>query len=95
MTASDQNAWQMARFGRKLILAAHVTYSQGESMTRHLIDNRPVSDGGRVRNYLRIERDSGDEGSHTASRQLHQRPEDRLSAARAKNYYRIDRGHTA
>ena len=64
-------------------------------MSRHLIDNRSASQGGRQKNFFRIERSQSDEAGHLAVRQLHQRPASRDIAARVRNYLIIEKGWTA
>ncbi len=64
-------------------------------MSRHLIDNRSTVQGGRQKNFFRIERSQGEEADHLAIRQLHQRPASRDMAARVRNYLRIEKGWTA
>ncbi|MBS0563651.1 MAG: hypothetical protein JSR87_03985 [Proteobacteria bacterium] len=64
-------------------------------MSRHKIDKRPATDGGRVRNFCRIERAGAEDAPRQAVRNLHQRPLARSGAARMENYLRIERGQTA
>lgn len=64
-------------------------------MTRHIADRRKSDEGGRLKNFVRVERETGAEGSHPAARALHERPAERISSARLREFARIDRGHTA
>lgn len=65
-------------------------------MSRHLADHRAKSDGGRLKNFYRIEKTGGEEGdSSQASHALHKRPLSRAGAGRIENYLRIERGITA
>ncbi|MFO1174548.1 MAG: hypothetical protein U1E48_04990 [Paracoccaceae bacterium] len=64
-------------------------------MSRHMIDRRPVSDGGRTKNFYRIEKTDAEDSPHQAVRDLHQRPASREGAGRVENYLRIERGITA
>ncbi|MDO8984007.1 hypothetical protein [Cypionkella sp.] len=58
-------------------------------MTKHLVDHRTASEGGRLQNFLRLERSQ----SATAPRTLHQRPQTRSNAnSRLQHYLRIERG---
>ncbi|MES2435908.1 MAG: hypothetical protein V4586_19010 [Pseudomonadota bacterium] len=57
-------------------------------MTKHLADHRTASEGGRLQNFLRLERSQ----SSTAPRILHQRPQARSDdGLRLQNYLRIER----
>lgn len=57
-------------------------------MARHLADRRGPSDGGRVRNFLRIARDGGDR----VWRKLWQRPRNKpAEGRRVVEYLRIER----
>lgn len=64
-------------------------------MSRHVADRRTSDEGGRLKNYVRVERDSGGEGSHPSSRAVHERPAERSDSARLREFARIERGHTA
>jgi hypothetical protein len=64
-------------------------------MSRHIADRRKSHEGGRLKNYVVLERCTGEEGSHPATRALHERPASRSEAARMREYARIERGHTA
>lgn len=58
-------------------------------MTKHLADHRTASEGGRLQNFLRLERSQ----SPTAPRSLHQRPQTRSAKnPRLQHYLRIERG---
>lgn len=48
----------------------------------------------RAKQFAKIERQSGPEGSHKASKALHQRPQTR-GDRRTEQFLRIDRGHQA
>ncbi len=59
-------------------------------MTRHIIDQpRPADDAPRLREFLRIDRQTG---LQPAPRAVHQRPLDARGAARLREFLRIDRG---
>jgi len=64
-------------------------------MSRHVADQRKPDQGGRLKNYLDVERGAGEEGSHPATRALHERPAGRSEAARMREFARIERGQTA
>lgn len=64
-------------------------------MSRHVADRRKPDEGGRLKNFVRVEKTSGEEGSHPATRALHERPAERTDSARLREFARIDRGHTA
>jgi hypothetical protein len=64
-------------------------------MSRHVADKRKPDQGGRLKNYLEVERATGAEGSHPASRALHARPAGRSETARLREFARIERGQTA
>ena len=65
-------------------------------MSRHLADHRAKSDGGRLKNFYRIEKTGGEEGETSqASRGLHKRPLSREGAGRVEQYLRIERGINA
>jgi hypothetical protein len=63
-------------------------------MSRHVADRRKPDQGGRLKNYLAVERSAGEEGSHPATRVLHERPADRSATARLREFARIERGRT-
>ncbi|WP_054005884.1 hypothetical protein [Cypionkella psychrotolerans] len=61
-------------------------------MTKHLADHRTASEGGRLQNFLRLERSQ----SPTAPRILHQRPQSRSDDnPRLQHFLRIERGEQA
>lgn len=64
-------------------------------MTKHLVDHRSPSQGGRFKNFVNVEKNSGEEGSHPASRKLAKRSVERSDARRMQEYLRIERGHKA
>jgi hypothetical protein len=64
-------------------------------MSRHVADRRKPDQGGRLKNYVEVERSSGEEGSHPATRALHERPASRSETTRMREYARIERGRTA
>lgn len=64
-------------------------------MSRHVADRRKSDEGGRLKNFVRVERETGEEGRHPAARALHERPAERSEAARLREFARIERGHTA
>ncbi len=58
-------------------------------MTKHLADHRTASEGGRLQNFLRLERSQ----SAAAPRALHQRAQSRSDEnSRLQHYLRIERG---
>ncbi len=58
-------------------------------MTKHLADHRTASEGGRLQNFLRLERSQSAE----APRTLHQRPQTHSDdSLRLQHYLRIERG---
>ncbi|MEI4488104.1 hypothetical protein V8J36_18075 [Frigidibacter sp. MR17.14] len=64
-------------------------------MSRHLVDKRSPSDGGRMKHFVAAERRSGPEGSHPAVMTKLREP--KLVAGgtrRMKEFLRIARGHT-
>ncbi len=63
-------------------------------MSRHFTDSATASQGGRQKNFFRIERAPSEEALHHAVRSLHQRTEPRDAVARVKNYIRIEKGWT-
>ncbi|MBC7137174.1 MAG: hypothetical protein H5U17_00245 [Defluviimonas sp.] len=65
-------------------------------MTRHIADHVSPPEAGRVKQFLKLARREGGEGSHPATRALLRRP--RLgsgTARRVKEFLRIDRGQRA
>jgi len=66
-------------------------------MTRHIIDRETLRDTGlRLREFLRIDRESGEGGRHPAVVRLHsQRPHAENAATRLAQYLRIARGRDA
>lgn len=64
-------------------------------MSRHVADRRKSDEGGRLKNFVRVEKTMGEEGSHPAARALHERPAERNESARLREFARIERGHTA
>lgn len=62
-------------------------------MSRHIIDNRTPSDGGRLRHFYRIEKAGID--NPEIIRKLHQRPHGVGSIGRIRQFLRIERGITA
>lgn len=63
-------------------------------MSRHVADRRTSDKGGRLKKFVAVERTLGEEGSHPATRALHERPASRDSALRLREFARIERGHT-
>ena len=65
-------------------------------MTKQVSRREPDSDSlsSRAKRYAEIERQSGPEGSHKASKALHQRPQTR-GDARTEQFLRIERGSEA
>lgn len=61
-------------------------------MSRHIADRIKPDDGGRLKNYVKVEKVMGAEGSHPATRALHERPAGRSETARLREYARIERG---
>ncbi|RYG91236.1 hypothetical protein EU803_09055 [Loktanella sp. IMCC34160] len=62
-------------------------------MERHIIDkHRDLQDGPRLREYVRMERESA---PSAASRTLQQKPRAERSARQVKEFLRIERGQTA
>lgn len=65
-------------------------------MSRHPVDHQSPSDGTRTEQFLDIERQSGEEGSHPAAKALHRRPADRSKTdPRVEEYTRIEKGREA
>jgi hypothetical protein len=65
------------------------------AMARHIVDHRSASEGGRLKNYIEVEKAHGTEGSHPATKALHERPTERDDAAKLREYSRIERGETS
>ncbi|WP_343080326.1 hypothetical protein [Ostreiculturibacter nitratireducens] len=61
-------------------------------MSRHPVDHRDPPEGGRVEHYVDIERKSGEEGSHPASKEVSKRPVDRSKSRRTEEFVRIEKG---
>ncbi|SPH23630.1 hypothetical protein DEA8626_02696 [Defluviimonas aquaemixtae] len=64
-------------------------------MSRHAVDRRKSPEGGRLKNFIEVEKNSGEEGTHPASKALSERPVKRAEAKRLREYVRIERGHKA
>ena len=65
-------------------------------MSRHPVDHRSPSDGGRTEHFAQVERQSGEEGSHPATKALHRRPAERSKTdPRVPEYTRIEKGREA
>lgn len=64
-------------------------------MTKHLADRRTPSSDGRLRHFLAVERQMGEDGSHPSSRQLAQRKAIKNDGRRMQEFLRIERGRTA
>ncbi|MCV2873992.1 hypothetical protein OEZ71_16980 [Defluviimonas sp. WL0050] len=64
-------------------------------MSRHIVDRRKSPEGGRLKNFVEVEKTHGEEGSHPAAKALHERPVERNNSAKLREYFRIERGHTA
>ncbi len=60
-------------------------------MSRHITDRRAAPEGGRLKNYLAVERASG-ETRHPAVRELHERAATRDEVVRMREFLRIERG---
>ena len=63
-------------------------------MGRHFNHSATADQGGRQKNFFRIERAPSEEALHHSVRSLHQRTEPRDAVARVKNYIRIEKGWT-
>ncbi len=57
-------------------------------MTKKIADSR-------LKRFVEIARKSGDEGTHPAARAVTRRPREDASAARVREFTRIERGHEA
>lgn len=64
-------------------------------MSRHIVDHRKSPEGGRLKHFVELEKSHGEEGSHPASRALHERPVERDTSSKLRQYTRIERGDTA
>lgn len=65
-------------------------------MSRHPIDHRTPSDGGRVKQFVRLARELGGEGSHPAVQALTRRPAGRVAKnVKVAEYARIGHGRRA
>lgn len=68
-------------------------------MSRPAADRRPnsapSSEGSRLKRFVEIERTRGEEGSHPATRVLHERAAARDDGTKVREYARIERGRTA
>ena len=64
-------------------------------MSRHAADRKAKSDGGRLKHFVEVEKTHGEEGSHPATKAVHERPVKRDDAARVRQFIRIERGRTA
>jgi hypothetical protein len=64
------------------------------TMTRHIIDHRKTSQGGRTRAFLSLDRANPDR-LHPATRTLHQRRRTDASGKGLAQFLRIARGHPA
>lgn len=71
-----------------------MSLTKGETMSRQFIESATVNQGGRQKNFFRIERTPSEEALHQSVRSLHQRTESRDAVARVKNYLRIEKGWT-
>ncbi|MCB2129350.1 MAG: hypothetical protein KDE03_09815 [Rhodobacteraceae bacterium] len=64
-------------------------------MSRHIADHRRSPEGGRLKNFIGVERTQGTEGTNPAAKALHTRAVTRDDTVRLRQYYRIERGLTA
>lgn len=60
-------------------------------MPKHVLDREHRDAGARAMRYAEVERTRGPEGSHPASRLLHQRPQSRTEGKRTSEIYRAGR----
>ncbi len=93
-------AWSAGRFGCILRLsgpegAGPAQDPEEEKMSRPAADRRPSFEGNRLKRFVEIERTRGEEGSHPATRALHERPAERDDGTKVREYARIERGRTA
>ncbi|WP_413874238.1 hypothetical protein [Albidovulum sp.] len=63
-------------------------------MSRPAADRRTSSEGSRLKRFVEIERTRGEEGSHPATRALHERAAARDDSTKVREYARIERGRT-
>lgn len=63
-------------------------------MSRQAADRNAKSDGGRLKHFVEVEKAHGEEGSHPATKAVHERPVKRDDAARLREFTRIERGKT-
>jgi hypothetical protein len=63
-------------------------------MTRHVADKRAVQSQRPLR-FLEIEKRTGEEGTHPATRAIHSRQADSSMTRRIAEFLRIERGRTA
>ena len=62
-------------------------------MSRHAVDHRAASEGGRLKHYLKVERQNAPEGSHEAVKAVNRREtHDAKDNRRPAEFLRIDRG---
>ncbi len=62
-------------------------------MSRHIADQRAVTDGGRVKNFLTLDRTHGGEENHPAVQNLSRRAHSRADENRRMvEFMRIERG---
>ncbi|MDI3338274.1 hypothetical protein QKW60_17830 [Defluviimonas aestuarii] len=64
-------------------------------MSRHIVDRRKSPEGGRLKNFVEVEKTHGEDGAHPAAKALHERPVTRNDSAKLREYLRIERGQTA
>lgn len=64
-------------------------------MGRPAANRKAPSGGSRLRRFVEIEKAHGAEGSHPATRALHERAPDRDDGAKVREYARIERGREA
>jgi hypothetical protein len=64
-------------------------------MSRPAADRRTSSEGSRLKRFVEIERALGEEGSHPATRALHEHAAARDDGTKVREYARIERGRTA
>ena len=63
-------------------------------MSRHITDRHAAPEGGRLKNYVAVERQSGD-ALHPAARELHERAATRDDSVKVREFLCIERGETA
>ena len=71
-----------------------MSLTKGGTMSCRFTDSATANQGGRHKNFFRIERAPSEEVLHQSVRSLHQRTEPRDAVARVKNYLRIEKGWT-